>query len=343
MSSQQAGTDSSVSGHKTLNRLVEESTQSDGPDETDDASRFPYGHVISIKNDQTNMTSDYLLTRRIGRGGFSEVRLGKLRSDRSRRFAIKLVDLKKPKAQRIGRQTHCEIDILRRFDDSDFVVQLLDFKIVEDDCIFMVLELGGQSLDSLYKKRRGRTDHSALKIKIRAHQCVKCIEACHSLSVLHCDVKPNNFIFTGNKLKLIDFGCATAIGPMDEAVIRKKSLGTTRYMSPEYLNDKIASKSLDVWSLGCVLFWLFTGDKIWKGSKRDLKRIITTRHLNFAVVTDPDARQLLESIFDRDRHQRPSCSKVLKSTYFTRTDDAKSPKRRSRTKSKSKSRTHPSY
>ncbi|KAI6172861.1 Protein kinase domain-containing protein [Aphelenchoides besseyi] len=316
MSSQRAGT-----GHKTLNRLVEESTQSDGPDETDKTSRFPYGHLISIKNDQTNMTNDYLLTRRIGRGGFSEVRLGKLRSDRSRRFAIKLVDLKRPKAQRIGRQTHCEIDILRRFEDSEFVVQLLDFKIVEDDCIFMVLELGGQSLDSLHKKSRGQTDNSPLTIKIRAHQCVKCVEACHSLNVLHCDVKPNNFIFTGNKLKLIDFGCATAIGPMDEA----------------------ASKSLDVWSLGCVLFWLLTGEKIWKESKRDLKCIITTRDLNFAVVRDPDARLLLESIFDRDRHQRPSCSKVLKSTYFTRTDDAKSPKRRSRTKSKSKSTAHPSY
>lgn len=67
----------------------------------------------------------YLLGRRLGRGGFSEVRLGKLRGcTDGQRFAIKVVDLRKPKASRIERQPYWEIELLKRLRQTQRVIHM---------------------------------------------------------------------------------------------------------------------------------------------------------------------------------------------------------------------------
>jgi serine/threonine protein kinase len=131
-----------------------------------------------------------MLTRRIGRGGFSEVRLGKLRSNRSCRFAVKVVDLKKPKAQRIGRQPYWEIDLLKKLENSENVIQIFDFsKIIENDCLFMVLELGGQSLDMVHKNfKRGKQIKPSYCRK-RFRQCVVCVQQVHDFGKFYSFVE----------------------------------------------------------------------------------------------------------------------------------------------------------
>lgn len=118
----------------------------------------------------------------------------------------------------------------------------------------MVLELGGQALDSLHKGgRRSRADTSGAQARKWWLHCVKCVEQVHLLDVLHCDIKPNNFLMIGERLKIIDFGCAALLGPLDEAVIRRKALGTTRFMSPEYIQQKIVGLSSPFFSF--ILFF----------------------------------------------------------------------------------------
>lgn len=138
-----------------------------------------------MKNNITHTPHEYVLTRRIGRGGFSEVRLGKIRNNKKERYAVKIVDLKKPKSQRIGRQPHWEIDLLKKLENSDHVIQLYDFKIIENDCIFMVLELGGQSLDVLGKSLRrginGKMQAKSIQSRNRFKQCLRAVQQVHEL------------------------------------------------------------------------------------------------------------------------------------------------------------------
>jgi serine/threonine protein kinase len=82
--------------------------------------------IISFQIKNEGVTNEYILTRRIGHGGFSEVRLGKLRSNHAARYAVKVVDLKKPKAQRIGCQAYWEVDLLKKLKDCEYVITMFE-------------------------------------------------------------------------------------------------------------------------------------------------------------------------------------------------------------------------
>lgn len=90
---------------------------------------------------------------------------------------------------------------------------------------------------------------------------------CHSLGVVHRDVKPENvfisawkFDSNGRKvpsLKLGDFGTATQLSPGEEI---KQTVGTLSYLAPEMVQGGWTSFSVDIWSLGVVLCMMLTGE-----------------------------------------------------------------------------------
>lgn len=104
-----------------------------------------------------------------------------------------------------------------------------------------------------------------------------CVQAVHSLNIIHSDLKPANFLVVQGRLKLIDFGIANAIVGDTVNVHRESQVGTVNYMSPEALTDvnatptgkaiqgvggnrlmKLGAPS-DVWSLGCILYQMVYG------------------------------------------------------------------------------------
>ncbi|CAD5229929.1 unnamed protein product [Bursaphelenchus okinawaensis] len=297
-----------------------QSTQSSGA--SDQNSRFTYGYTVEITDSFYNTKHEYVLGRRLGKGGFSEVRIAKMvgRPDFPK-LAMKIVDLKKPKASRIERQPYWEIELLRRMEHSHRVIRLFESKTLEDDVLFMVLEMAGGSLEHFARKKIGN------RVGFAKHYfrcCVKCVLDIHMEDILHCDIKPTNFIKSGKMLKVIDFGCATPLGPLNDAIIRKKALGTTRFMSPEYLKEKIASKALDVWSLGCILYWLVTGQKIFKDPKIYLRKAICYKQADLSAVKSTEAHDLLKQIFEHDRKKRPNCDAILNHPYLSAANDASS-------------------
>lgn len=94
------------------------------------------------------------------------------------------------------------------------------------------------------------------------------VHAVHEEKIVHCDLKPANFLLVQGTLKLIDFGISKAILNDTTNIVRENQVGTVNYMSPEALQESSASlergklkigRPSDIWSLGCILYEMAYG------------------------------------------------------------------------------------
>ena len=119
-----------------------------------------------------------------------------------------------------------------------------------DDRFVIAMELGGESLANRIERRTS----NARAIDLAA-QALAALAHAHERKIIHCDIKPENFIlFPGNQLKLADFGFAK----ISLRTIKASGSGTIDYISPEQAMGRPKFQS-DVFSLGLVLYSLFSG------------------------------------------------------------------------------------
>ena len=96
------------------------------------------------------------------------------------------------------------------------------------------------------------------------------VNTVHEAKIVHCDLKPANFLLVQGQLKLIDFGISKAIMNDTTNILRENQVGTVNYMSPEALQETSISvhdhrgrlkigRPSDIWSLGCILYEMTFG------------------------------------------------------------------------------------
>ncbi len=108
-------------------------------------------------------------------------------------------------------------------------------------------------------------------IEIIADAC-QALNFSHTAGIIHRDVKPANIMISStNAVKVMDFGIARAIADSSSVTQTAAVIGTAQYLSPEQARGEPVDARSDVYSLGCVLYEILTGEPPFTGDSPDLR------------------------------------------------------------------------
>ncbi|XP_028899933.2 serine/threonine-protein kinase D3 [Zeugodacus cucurbitae] len=191
----------------------------------------------------------------LGSGQFGVV-YGGVHKKTKREVAIKVIDkLRFPTKQEA--QLKNEVAILQNI--SHCGVVNLERMFETPERIFVVMEkLKGDMLEMILSHERGRLSERVTKFLIT--QILIALKHLHSQNIVHCDLKPENVLLSSDaefpQVKLCDFGYARIIG---EKSFRRSVVGTPAYLAPEVLRNKGYNRSLDMWSVGVIIYVSLSG------------------------------------------------------------------------------------
>lgn len=195
----------------------------------------------------------------LGEGKFGLVKLG-IHKKTKEKVAIKIIK-KKSMNQRDKELVKSEIDIMKMCRHKN-IVRLLDH-YENNDFIFIVMEYLAGNTFANYLESTPVDDLSEKQTAFCVYQIAKGLEYLHKFGIIHRDIKPENIMIKGtlpyesyDSLKIMDFGLSKILGPNEKV---NDGFGTLTYVAPEVLTRKPYNKSVDIWSLGIIVFYTLSG------------------------------------------------------------------------------------
>ena len=96
------------------------------------------------------------------------------------------------------------------------------------------------------------------KISNIIRQICRGIKEIHNKKIIHRDLKPENIFINNNNIKIGDFGISKQLNSYKTHALTTKRIGSDYYSAPEILINGIYNEKSDIYSLGCIIYELFT-------------------------------------------------------------------------------------
>ena len=234
----------------------------------------------------------------LGQGAFGEV--FKVRHKTSNKdYAIKVIKKRKIIERRMLPQLRREIRIMYNLRHPNIISLYSHFE--DNENFYLILEYapGGQ----LYSKlKKFKTMPEAVAAQYMREVCLA-VQYLHSRipAIIHRDIKPENILISADdSVKLGDFGWSNFLD--DE---RDTYCGTLEYLAPEMVLRKGHGVSLDVWSLGVLLYELLAGHSPFKGrTQLELFEKIRAGKVAFPKAFPILAKDLVKKMLQVDPDKR---------------------------------------
>ena len=263
-------------------------------DSIDDA-RFVPGNVLAER---------YRIVGLLGRGGMGEVyRADDLKLKQP--VALKFLPASLTTDGAALARFYKEVSVARQISHRH-VCRVYDVAEYQGEHFLSMEYVRGEELSSLLKRIGRLPQDKAIEV---ARQLCGGLAAVHERGVLHRDLKPANIMLDEHgEVRITDFGIAALASELDHREIS----GTPAYMSPEQLEGHELTGKSDIYSLGLVLYEVFTGKKAFDaGSLQELLRLRRSDSTPTSPVEHvPDLDPLIERVIfrclERDPAKRPA-------------------------------------
>jgi hypothetical protein len=201
---------------------------------------------------------------------------------------------------------HREVRVARQVSHKN-VCRVYDIGEVDGRHFLSMEFIKGEELSSLMHRIGRLPPDKAIQI---ARQVCAGLAAAHDVGFLHRDLKPANIMIDGDgNARILDFGLA---GLSEEFREDEKHAGTPAYMAPEQLEGQTFTVRSELYSLGLVLYELFTGKRAFQaptlGDLVKLRRRDTTPTSPSEIVKDidPAIERVIDRCLQKDPARRPS-------------------------------------
>jgi serine/threonine-protein kinase len=217
----------------------------------------------------------YCLIRQIGRGGMGRV-FEAIDARNGEQVAVKIMFARSEAEPRALVRFEQEGEILGRL-NHPHIVRVLGTFLDEHTASIAMEFLEGRSLRALFQQESLELARIANVIG----QVLSALGCAHDHGVVHRDIKPDNVVvMAGDRVKVTDFGVARLVRPRNDLTTMasiEMTAGTPLYMAPEQIEGKRIDGRADIYSLGCVVYELLTGQPPFSG---DDPLAIALKHLH---------------------------------------------------------------
>jgi eukaryotic-like serine/threonine-protein kinase len=286
-------------------------------------------HRLGTRLREAQELGSYQLVRLLGQGGMGEVWVAHHRL-LARKAAIKLV-----RPELLGARTQADVALLlRRFErearataalSSPHTIQVFDFGATGDGTFYYVMELlAGRDLETMVREFGPLP---AERVIFLLRQAAHSLADAHARGLVHRDVKPANIYVCRMGLeydfvKVLDFGLVKLRRRDTQEdttlTINQTTTGTPAYMAPEIiLGDADVDRRADVYALGCVAYFLLTGQLVFE-AETPMKMMMQHVH---ATPVPPSQRSelpiprelddLVLACLEKDPNRRPQNAEEL--------------------------------
>ena len=250
---------------------------------------------------------DYEIVKELGKGGFGSVyevreKINNMNLNNIKKYAMKEISLTNESKEEIE-EAKQEAEFLSKFDNNQFIIKYYGSTIYNNKFYILMELFNGKNLRQFLNEKKGNKEliEEGIRIKIIEQLCLG-IRVIHNKNIVHRDLKPENiFIDVNNKLKIGDFGLARNFNSYKAYTLTPNGAGTIPYNAPEVLNEGKYNKKSDIYSLGCIIYELFTLNFYFYDKLCD----------RIKIVDNEKYQKLINSLLQIDFNKRPDINQII--------------------------------
>ncbi|KAJ3534515.1 hypothetical protein NM688_g7125 [Phlebia brevispora] len=261
----------------------------------------------------------------IGKGTYGKVYLA-LNATTGEMIAVKQVEMPRTASDKddsrqisVVEALKLESETLKDLDHPN-IVQYLGFEETPTFLSIFLEYVPGGSIASCLRKH-GKFDEEVTKSF--TGQILSGLEYLHSKGILHRDLKADNILVeTSGICKISDFGISKRTDNVNMAAYTSMQ-GTVFWMAPEVIDTKQKgyNSKIDIWSVGCVVFEMWTGQRPWNGKEAMavLLQLYQTKQgppVPKEITLSPLADDFRRKCFATNPDERPSAAELRKHPYL---------------------------